>query len=493
MQQRVTRSKTRAAKEATNGTSNGAANDTNGTTNGVANGVHKAGKHVEEGLLARLFNRTIMPIFLITICPNVVILLWYTAAHCQGSFMVLGDYFTRVGVIAGMTKIWSQVQIGSPLAVYTILGYSAFQILLQVSLPGPTAYGPITPKGNVPKYTDNGFRCYLVTCAALWIMTYFLKQRGLSPTVVYDHFGDFLATVTVIAFVLCWLLYFKGIFMPSTTDCGSSGNPLFDFYWGTELYPRVLGVDIKVFTNCRFGMTVWPILCQIFALKNYELYGFIDSAWVCCFLQMIYFTKFFWWEAGYMKTIDIMLDRAGFYICWGCMTWVPSLYASVSLYMAEHRIVLGPVISIALMVLGSFSIMVNYWADKQKQDVRATNGECLIWGKKPDIIRAKYTIGYDDLHRDPKESGETKESILLVSGYWGWARHFHYIPELILSLFWSLPGGFTNIMPYLYFLWLCILLTHRTFRDDEKCGKKYGKYWAEYRKRVPYKMIPGIF
>ena len=63
--------------------------------------------------------------------------------------------------------------------------------------------------------------------------------------------------------------------------------------------------------NKRFGMTVWPLLCLIFALKNYELYGFVDSCWVTCVLQMIYFTKFFWWEAGYMRTIDIMVDRAG--------------------------------------------------------------------------------------------------------------------------------------------------------------------------------------
>jgi len=47
----------------------------------------------------------------------------------------------------------------------------------------------------------------------------------------------------------------------------------------------------------------WPVL------QNYELFGFVDGVWVSSALQMVYFGKFFWWEAGYMRTIDIMLDR----------------------------------------------------------------------------------------------------------------------------------------------------------------------------------------
>ncbi len=29
--------------------------------------------------------------------------------------------------------------------------------------------------------------------------------------------------------------------------------------------------------------------------------------------------KFFHWEMGYVNTMDIQHDRAGFYICWGCL------------------------------------------------------------------------------------------------------------------------------------------------------------------------------
>ena len=452
-------------------------------TNGIQqNGLSHISSDVtkQTSFMDELFNRTLMPLFIMVFTPNLSILLWYTAAKCNGSFFILFEHLANDGII----KIWLSLNIIDSTVIFIILGYMMFAVILQVTLPGPYVKGPVTPKGNIPVYKDNGFSCFLVTMFSLVVITYCLKLYGMTPTIVYDQFGDFLGTLTVFTHLLCVFLYLKGLIAPSTSDCGTTGNLIFDYYWGTELYPRVFGVDIKVFTNCRFGMTVWPILCFIFAVKIYETYGFVDSMWVSFALQMFYCTKFFWWESGYMRTIDIMVDRAGFYICWGCLCFIPGCYASVSMYLVNQPVHLGLFLSIVISVLGTFSIAVNYLADRQKQVVRGTNGDCLIWGKKPEVIRAKY---YCEGEREPRES------LLLVSGYWGIARHFHYIPELALAFFWSLPGLFNNVMVYVYFIWLCILLTHRTYRDDVKCGVKYQKYWKEYCKRVPYKMIPGIF
>lgn len=33
--------------------------------------------------------------------------------------------------------------------------------------------------------------------------------------------------------------------------------------------------------------------------------------------------------------MDIMHDRAGYYICWGCLVWVPSVYTSPALFLTE--------------------------------------------------------------------------------------------------------------------------------------------------------------
>jgi len=178
-----------------------------------------------------------------------------------------------------------------------------------------------------------------------------------------------------------------------------------------------------------------------------------------------------------------MLDRAGFYICWGCLCWIPGVYASVSLYLAPRTVQLGFFWSIFVIAAGVVSCLINYAADRQKLEVRKSDGECLVWGHKPEVIRARYKLA----------SGQTRTSLLLVSGYWGLARHFHYVPELSLAFLWSVPALFDNIMPYFYAIWLSMLLVHRTFRDDTKCREKYGKYWDEYCHKVPHKMIPYVF
>ena len=99
------------------------------------------------------------------------------------------------------------------------------------------------------------------------------------------------------------------------------------------------------------------------------------------------------------------------------------------------------------------------------------------------VIRAEYQLA----------NGETRTSLLLVSGYWGLARHFHYVPELVLAFLWSVPALFHHLMPYTYAIYLPCLLIHRTFRDDTKCRQKYAASWQHYCRRVPYKMVPYLF
>ena len=319
--------------------------------------------------------------------------------------------------------------------------------------------------------------------------TFLLLSCGFnlfSPTIIYDYFGDIIASLNVIGLMFCVILYLKGILFPSSSDNGTTGNILFDFYCGVELHPSIAGVNIKQFTNCRFGMMSWALIIISFAYKQQELYGLSDSMFVSVLLQLIYITKFFMWETGYFNSIDIMYDRAGYMICWGCLVWVPGFYTLSTLYLVNHPIHLGCLNSLCILSVGAGSIIMNYYADLQRQIVRQTNGKCLVFGKPPVLIEAEYTT-------INVRGEETHKSLLLCSGYWGIARHFHYIPELLGSFCWAVPALFTSIVPYLYFIFLLILLLNRAIRDDIKCQKKYGKYWDDYCKKVPYKVIPFIY
>ena len=70
------------------------------------------------------------------------------------------------------------------------------------------------------------------------------------------------------------------------------------------------------------------------------------------------------WEAGYWRTMDIAHDRAGYYLCWGCLNWIPSVYTSPSLYLAAHPYLLGNWKAAAILLAGLAMVYVNYDADR---------------------------------------------------------------------------------------------------------------------------------
>ncbi len=83
-----------------------------------------------------------------------------------------------------------------------------------------------------------------------------------------------------------------------------------------------------------------------------------------------YVFKFFLWETGYWSSMDITHDRAGFYLCWGCLVWVPGVYTSPAMYLVRHPNQLQPAVAAALLLAGLVSIAVNYDVDRQRLQFR---------------------------------------------------------------------------------------------------------------------------
>ncbi|WP_411023452.1 hypothetical protein, partial [Salmonella sp. s51228] len=107
--------------------------------------------------------------------------------------------------------------------------------------------------------------------------------------------------------------------------------------------------------------------------KHYLLYGSIqDSLWVTAIIQTQYIFKFFAWEKGYMKCMDIAHDCACFYICWGCIAYIYVIFNTPTLYLAYNLIELGMGLSWILVIIGTFCIWLTYWIDMQKEIFRLT-------------------------------------------------------------------------------------------------------------------------
>ncbi len=241
------------------------------------------------------------PLFLVMVPPVFVHMVWYTNYHLDGSFLALANSFASDGFVATMSKA-----VPSPFtwqAWKIILTYMAVQATLMRVVPGKEFIGPTSNQGNVPIYKDNGVLAFFLS-VLLFITgaTVGLFEGG----VIYNNSGNLLSSMNLFALLFCGFLYPKGIYFPSSTDCGTTGNILFDYYWGTELYPRIFGWDVKQFTNCRFGMVFWPISTISYAYAQYERFGYVsDSMIVNMSLQLCYCFKFFLWETGYLASMDI--------------------------------------------------------------------------------------------------------------------------------------------------------------------------------------------
>lgn len=109
-------------------------------------------------------------------------------------------------------------------------------------------------------------------------------------------------------------------------------------------------------------------------------------------------------------------------------------------------------------------------ANSQKHRFK-TDPSASIWGKPPITIGGK----------------------LLVSGFWGYARHMNYTGDLVIALSFSLPCGFRFALSYFYFVYLLLLTIHREKRDDDRCALKYRSLWDQYCTRVPYRMVPYVY
>ena len=83
---------------------------------------------------------------------------------------------------------------------------------------------------------------------------------------------------------------------------------------------------------------------------------------------------------------------------------------------------------------------------------------------------------------------------LLCGGFWGVARHVNYLGEILMATGLALSlGHLDSPWPWLYPLYYLALLLPRERDDDRRCAEKYGALWDEYRRQVPYRIVPRIY
>ena len=351
-------------------------------------------------------------------------------------------------------------------------GWFAFQAALYLLVPGPTGRGTALRDGSRLDYPLNAWRCLLVTAAALAAV----HARVAPLTWVLDNFVQLAGAATAFSFALSAYLYARSFAARGAALAagGNSGRALYDFFIGRELNPRALGIDLKFFCELRPGLFAWLVIVAAAVLREVEVRGAPTPAMlVVAALQALYVADAVWSEEAILTTMDITTDGFGFMLAFGDLAWVPAMYSLQARYLADAGAgapAMSPLGAAAAGAVGLAGYAV----------FRAANAQKDLFKREPRAaaVRDLPTVG----------GGR-----LLAGGWWGVARHVNYLADIVLSIGMSLPTGFATPVTYFYPAYFAVLLWHRELRDDEKCHHKYGAAWEEYRKRVPWRIIPYVY
>jgi len=417
---------------------------------------------------------------LIFFVPLIPLLLWKACTNydCEVTTPILMLFKGHWSV----AELWAAVPAPTLNVVLAYIGWVAFQAAIMIFLPGTPCKGLPTPAGNVMPYKINALMAYWVTISAWFLFAYQLNL--FSPTFIYDNFGSFISVGTIFGVALALTMYFKGIYYPTNTDRSVHGKFFYDLWMGVELNPRIGNFDLKIFFIGRVAMLGWALVLLSFAAKQHQLYGALTTSMILTVaLQMIYIIDWAWKEEWYVATLDIMHDHFGYFMCYGTTCWVQVTYTAQALYLVHHPVQLSYTQVGFILTVNLLGYILFRMTNNQKLSFRASGGKTTIWGKKARGIVAKYRTA----------DGKERESLLLASGFWGLARHFNYFCDLLITISFCMCCGYTHLLPWTYTVWMASLLVDRAARDDRRCSAKYGKAWDQYRKEVPYNIIPYVY
>ena len=413
---------------------------------------------------ARLaFGGPVGAILMMSLLPVLTLYLW-ACIHLYGGALAVPD-----------AAMFARLPLPNLSALAAIAGFFAFQLVLDVVLPGRDYTGIVQKDGVRRTYRLNGLLSVIVT---LIVTAGLLATGHVRGSQTVELLGPLLVTAILLSYAFGAFLFVYGRREPAphaATPKSRAGRVIYDYFMGTGLNPRVGRVDLKMFMESKIAMSSWLVITMLMAHAQYEQTGGLSLAMgLVCLFQAVYVFDFFFFEEAMLSTWDINHENYGYMLAFAFLVWMPFNFSIQSQYLVHADVDL-PLWSVGgLVVLNFFGYYVFRSSNLQKHKFRTKPGT-KIWGREPEFIQTQ------------------RGTKLLASGWWGLARHCNYLGDLMMALAWCLACGIGHIIPYFYFIYFTPLLIDRERRDDEHCARKYGADWEEYRRRVPSRIIPGVY
>ena len=357
----------------------------------------------------------------------------------------------------------------TPLVIFVVFW------LAQFALPARRVPGYVVDAatGKPRSYRLNGLLVYFVALACWAVAAIWFEQGAW----FYRSTMYALAGGTVVGIIVSTWAFLS---RPE----GHEKNWFIAWWHGRSLEHSLISsrVDLKMYLYV-VGGTMLVLNALSGAWYHYEEFGADANLGVYVYAGffVFYIFDYFVFERVQLYTYDLIHENLGFKLIWGGLIVYGWMYIMPLWGMAVHAdpgysttftyIWLGAMIAVFL-----FGWSISRGGNLQKYWFKR-------WPERKFLgfIEQRYIV-----------AGDRK---ILYSGFWGAARHFNYIGEGVLALAVTLvflyPG---NLWAWTYMIFMVSFFVWRQFDDDKVCEAKYGaEKWAEYKSRVKYRLIPGIY
>ncbi|KAK1975088.1 ergosterol biosynthesis ERG4/ERG24 family protein [Colletotrichum cereale] len=303
-----------------------------------------------------------------------------------------------------------------------------------------------------------------------------------------DEFGSLMSVAILSGFINSFIAYFLALARGRTHRL--TGYPIYDFFMGAELNPRVGILDFKMFYEVRIPWFILLLITCSVAARQYEAYGYVSGEVV--FLagaHYLYANACAKAEQMIITSWDIYFEKLGFLLTFWEMAGVPFTYCHCALYLANHDPSEYHSNPYALAALTA-AYLFFYWmwdsANGQKNAFRHQERGQLVVERKTFPQVPWRAI------ENPKVIETDAGDRIMVDGWFAIIRKPNYVPDMFFAFSWGLITGFKSVFPWFYFVFFMIMIIHRTNRDINRCRRKYGEAWKRYEREVPYLFIPYI-
>jgi len=211
-----------------------------------------------------------------------------------------------------------------------------------------------------------------------------------------------------------------------------TGKPVYDYFMGSTLNPRIGSVDIKMFAEIRISWTLLFALAMGAVSKQYELYGRVSwNAWLFAYGTALYLNACAKGEQYIPQTWDMNFEKFGWLLSYWNLAGVPFSYCYPAIYIAKRDprdLEFSTPILIVLFTVLTISHALFDIAMAQKSHFKAVETNTYI---------KRYTfpqLPFAELE-NPKFLKTHLGGKLLLGGLWGYLRKPSKFFDLSLSLF----------------------------------------------------------